>query len=193
MFPVYGGDGEDVVVVAGVEPAPPGTRGVSIGEVGVADGHVSDRAGSFRVPLAELLFLPIFISAIRSFEPIGSQVEGRAAIGRTVVRRARWSAPAGGLPSAPDDIAAWARERGLPRRVFARSPLERKPLFIDFESPSLRRVLARFIAPAVEQARGAAVQFTEMLPGPDECWIESEDGHHTSELRIVAVDRSRVP
>jgi lantibiotic biosynthesis dehydratase-like protein len=189
MFPVYGGEG-DVVVVAGDEPAPPGTRAVGIGDVVVHDGHVSDRAGSFRVALAELLFLPIFVSAIRSFDPIGRHVEGRATIGRTVVRRASWSAPASALPSAPDDIAAWARDGGLPRRVFARSPLERKPIFIDFESPSLRRVLARFIAPAVAQSPGAPVQFTEMLPGPDECWLESEVGHHTSELRIVALDRS---
>jgi hypothetical protein len=189
MFPVYGGEG-DVVVVAGDEPAPPGTRAVGIGDVVVHDGQVSDRAGSFRVALAELLFLPIFVSAIRSFDPIGRHVEGRATIGRTVVRRASWSALASELASAPDDIAAWARDGGLPRRVFARSPLERKPIFIDFESPSLRRVLARFIAPAVARSPGAPVQFTEMLPGPDECWLESDVGHHTSELRIVALDRS---
>ena len=28
-----------------------------------------------------------------------------------------------------------------------------------------------------------------MLPGPDECWLESDAGHHTSELRVVAVDQ----
>jgi hypothetical protein len=26
-----------------------------------------------------------------------------------------------------------------------------------------------------------------MLPGPDECWLESDAGRHTSELRIVAL------
>ena len=54
---------------------------------------------------------------------------------------------------------------------------------MDFESPSLRRSLIRF-------ARGAPVEFTEMLPSPEECWLESADGHHTSELRVVALDRS---
>lgn len=190
LYPVFGGEG-DVVVVAGPEPAPPGTRAVGIRDVVIdGDGHVTDRAGSFRVPLAELLFLPIFVSAIRSFDPIGAHLEGRATIGRTVVRRASWSVPVRDLPPAPDDLAAWARDRGLPRRVFARSPLERKPVFVDFESPSLRRVLARFVAPAVDQAPGAPVQFTEMLPGPDECWLQSASGHHTSELRIVAFDRA---
>ena len=191
LFPVYGGEG-NVVVVAGPEPAPPGTRAVGIRDVLVDDdGHVTDRAGSFRVPLAELLFLPIFVSAIRSFDPIGGHIEGRGTIGRTVVRRASWSVPASELPAA-DDLGAWARDRGLPRRVFARSPLERKPLFIDFESPSLRRVLARFVAPAVDQAPGAPVQFTEMLPGPEECWLQSASGHHASELRIVALDRAAI-
>jgi hypothetical protein len=192
LFPVFGGEG-NIVIVAGAEPAPPGTRAVGIRDVVVGnDGHVSDRAGSFRVPLAELLFLPIFVSAIRSFDPIGAHVEGRATIGRTVVRRASWSVPVRDLPPAPDDLGAWARDRGLPRRVFARSPLERKPVFVDFESPSLRRTLARFVAPAVDQAPGAPVQFTEMLPGPEECWLQSASGHHTSELRIVAVDRSAI-
>ena len=31
------------------------------------------------------------------------------------------------------------------------------------------------------------IEFEEMLPGPDECWLESDAGHHTSELRVVAL------
>ncbi len=34
------------------------------------------------------------------------------------------------------------------------------------------------------------IEFEEMLPGPDECWLESDAGHHTSELRVVALGRS---
>ena len=105
----------------------------------------------------------------------------RAQIGRLVVRREHWSAAAGELAG---DLAAWARERGLPRRVFARSPLERKPRYVDFESPSLCRALKRF-------AREGAIEFEEMLPGPDECWLESDAGHHTSELRVIAVATAR--
>jgi len=108
-----------------------------------------------------------------------------------VVRRASWSAAAAELPSTPDDLAAWAGDRGLPRRVFARSPLERKPKYVDFDSPSLRRTLARFVTPARERAPGAAVEFTEMLPGPEDCWLQGETGHHTSELRVVALDRAQ--
>jgi hypothetical protein len=28
-----------------------------------------------------------------------------------------------------------------------------------------------------------------MLPGPEDCWLASDAGHHTSELRVVALDR----
>ena len=176
----------DVVVMSGDEPAPAGTRRVALEDVVVSDGHVSDRAGSFRLPLAQFLYLPIFVASLRSFDPVGER-EGRAQIGRLVVRRASWSACAAELPAAPDDLAAWARDRGLPRRVFVRSPLERKPKYVDFESASLLRTLVRFIAPARERAPGAPIEFTEMLPGPDDCWLESDAGHHTSELRVVAL------
>jgi Lantibiotic dehydratase, N terminus len=171
----------DVVVVAGDEPVADGARRVALSDVVVDDGHVTD--GTFRVPIAQFLYLPIFVAALRSFDPVGEH-DGRAQVGRLVVRRASWSEPAGSLP---EDLAGWAREHGLPRRVFARSPLERKPRYVDFESPSLRRMLSRFIAPARENAPTAPVEFTEMLPGPEDCWLESDAGHHTSELRVVAV------
>jgi hypothetical protein len=180
----------DIVVTSGDEPAPPGARRVALEDVVVDDGHASDRAGTFRVPLAELLYLPIFIASLRSFDPVG-EGEGRAQIGRLVVRRATWSAPAAEVPATPGDLAAWARDRGIPRRVFARSPLERKPRYVDFESPALCRTLARFLAPARERAPDAPVELTEMLPGPEHCWLESDAGHHTSEVRLVAVDRLR--
>jgi lantibiotic biosynthesis dehydratase-like protein len=178
----------DIVVMSGDEPAPAGTRRVALERVVVDDGHVTDGAGTFRVPLAQFLYLPIFVASLRSFEPIGGAGE-RAQIGRLVVRRARWSAAVAELPADPDDLAAWARDRGLPRRVFARSPLERKPRYVDFESASLCRSLVRFVAAARERAPGASVELTEMLPGPEDCWLQGETGQHTTELRVVALDR----
>jgi hypothetical protein len=179
----------DIVVMTGDEPAPAGTSRTALEDVTVGDGFVSDRAGTFHVPLAQFLYLPIFVAALRSFDPVGGRGE-RAQMGRLVVRRESWSHEAGALPATADDLAAWARDRGLPRRVFARSPLERKPKYVDFESPSLRRTLVRFVAAARERAPHAPVEFTEMLPGPEQCWLESDAGHHTSELRIVALDRA---
>jgi hypothetical protein len=191
MFPVYA-EG-DVLVLSGDEPTPPGTRAVQIADVVLADGEITDREQTFRVPLAELLFLPIFVSAVRTFDPVGDDPPGRrTTISRTVIRRARWTASARELAAAGNDLADWGRRRGLPRRVFARSPLERKPMFVDLESPALRRVLRRWSATTAERAPGARIELTEMFPGPRDCWLEDEIGRHTSELRIVAVDLTRL-
>jgi hypothetical protein len=190
MFPVYA-EG-DVLVVSGDEPTPPGTRAVQIADVVLTGGEITDHERTFRLPLAELLYFPIFVSAVRSFDPVGDDEPGRRTIGRTVIRRARWTAPAHELAAAGNDLANWARRRGLPRRVFARSPLERKPMLVDFQSPALRRVLRRWSAATAERAPGARIELTEMLPGPGECWLEDDAGLHTSELRLVAVDLTRL-
>ena len=190
MFPAYAQG--DVLVLSGDEPTPPGTRTVQIADVVLADGEVADRRETFRLPLAELLFLPIFISAVRTFDPVGAHAPGRMTIGRTVIRRAHWTAPAHELAAAGEELADWARRRGLPRRVFARSPLERKPMLVDFQSPALRRILRRWSATTAERASGAQMELTEMLPGPRDCWLEDETGRHTSELRLVAIDLTRL-
>jgi Lantibiotic dehydratase, N terminus len=191
MFPVYA-EG-DVLVLSGDEPTAPGTRAVQIADVVLANGEVTDREQTFRLPLAELLFLPIFVAAVRSFDPVGDGTPGRMTIGRTVIRRARWTASAYELASAGDDLPDWARRHRLPRRVFARSPLERKPMLVDFESPALRRVLRRWSANTAERAADARMELTEMLPDPRDCWLQDDIGRHASELRLVAVDLTRLP
>ncbi|MBS1149543.1 MAG: hypothetical protein H6Q89_1241 [Myxococcaceae bacterium] len=77
----------------------------------------------------------------------------------------------------------WARAAGLPRWVFARSPHEVKPVFVDLDSPALVEVLAK-------QARGAdSFTVTEMLPTPDQAWLEDAAGaRYAAELRMLAVD-----
>jgi hypothetical protein len=167
-------------------------RAVSIGDLSVSEGYVSDRGGSFRLPLADVLWLPVFVSSVRSFDPFGRRGSERVTIGRTVVRRASWSCAAGELPLEPDAVASWARDEGMPRRVFVRSPIDRKPIYVDLESPTLLRVLIRFIRPAAEKAPRAPVILTEMLPGRDECWLADDAGRYTSEFRFVAVDSNRV-
>lgn len=191
MFPFVRGKDYIHIVPGPRDAAPEGVRAVSIGDLSVNDGHISDRGGSFRLPLADLLWLPVFISSVRSFDPFGRRGSERVTIGRTVVRRARWSRAAGELPLEPDAIASWARDGGMPRRVFVRSPLERKPIYVDLASPTLLRVLTRFVRPVAANTPHAPITFTEMLPGPDECWLADDAGRYTSEFRVVAVDRNR--
>jgi hypothetical protein len=85
----------------------------------------------------------------------------------------------------------WAAGLGLPRFVFYKSPIEVKPVFLDFQSPVLVNLLARVVR-RTAQGSGAdeTIWVSEMLPGPDEVWLEDANGQrYTSELRLVAVDQ----
>jgi hypothetical protein len=80
----------------------------------------------------------------------------------------------------------------MPRRVFVKSPLERKPMYLDTESPVLARIFCRHARHAAAEAPAERMQFTEMLPGPEECWLADPEGNrYVPELRIVAVDATR--
>jgi hypothetical protein len=79
----------------------------------------------------------------------------------------------------------------MPARVFTKSSLERKPMYLDVESPALCRILCRQARKAAEASPTDRIHFTEMLPGPGECWLADGDGNrYVSELRLVAVDEA---
>jgi Lantibiotic dehydratase, N terminus len=160
-------------------------------ELYVEGREVADASGEVRVSIDDVFAMPIFVSAVRSFTLLPAQEHApRVTIGRMVLRREGWSIPATEIPERADDVAAFARDRGMPRRVFMKSPLERKPMYLDVESPTLSRILCRQARHARETP-GTRMEFTEMLPGPDECWLADADGnHYVSELRMVAVDRA---
>src|SRR6516165_7427487 len=103
-----------------------------------------------------------------------------------------WDIPAAQAPQDREDAANWARDLGLPRRVFVLSPGELKPIYIDFASPVLTRILCRQVRRAAADFPGQPVRFTEMLPAPGDCWLADQDGRrYTSEMRLVAVDLGR--
>ncbi|MGZ6562792.1 MAG: lantibiotic dehydratase [Solirubrobacteraceae bacterium] len=162
----------------------------------LVDGDdVVDRGGTLRVPLTDALGMAIFVAGVRAFTlwPHSEHAE-RLTVGRTVVRREGWSVAAAEVPRAARDVRAFARDRGMPRRLFAKSPLERKPMYLDVESSVLTRVLTRHARQAAAQAPNAAFRFTEMLPTPEQCWLSDAEGNrYVSELRLVAVDRSGRP
>jgi len=157
------------------------------------DGHdVVSREGTLRIPLADVFFLPIFVSGVRVFELLpAAEHSPREQIGNLVLRRESWNIPAAEIPERAEDVPAFARDRGMPRRVFTKSPLERKPMYLDTESPVLGRILCRQARQAVTEDAGARLRFSEMLPTPEQCWLRDPDGErYVSELRLVAVDRS---
>jgi hypothetical protein len=75
--------------------------------------------------------------------------------------------------------------------VFCLPAGEAKPVYVDFQSAALTRNLHRMLGRAAAADQDAHVRFTEMLPGPDECWLEHDGKRYTSELRLVAVDLTR--
>lgn len=78
----------------------------------------------------------------------------------------------------------WAVCRGLPRHAFYKISSERKPFYVDFESPIFVESFAKTIGSAEHVTIG------EMLPDPDQCWLSDAEGaRYTSELRMVFVDR----
>ncbi len=79
-----------------------------------------------------------------------------------------------------------ARGRNLPRFLFAKVSAEKKPFYLDLESPVYVELFAQSVR------RSTTVTVSEMLPGPEECWLpDAQNNTYTSELRIIALDPER--
>jgi hypothetical protein len=88
------------------------------------------------------------------------------------------------MPQAPPyEVLSALYGAGLPRFMFMRVPSEPKPILVDWQS-ELATELAKW-----SLTRGETLELSEMLPAPDECWLEGPGGHYTSELRAVIVRR----
>lgn len=81
----------------------------------------------------------------------------------------------------------FARAHGLPRFAFFKVPVERKPCYVDFDSPIYVDLLAK-LARAGQEA-GGSLTLTEMLPRADEAWLPDREGRsYTAELRLIGTD-----
>jgi hypothetical protein len=181
--------GDDAVHIS-INPessAPLGQRTWRADELWVEGRDVVDASGELRVPLVDVFAMPIFVAAVRTFELFAGEAHAqRLTVGRVVLRRESWAAAATDVPRSPDAFAQWAREQGMPRRVFVKTPVERKPFYLDLESATLRRIALRHILAAAAEAE--PIRFSEMLPDPEQCWLADTSGHHyASELRLIGV------
>ena len=184
---------DDIHIAVMPDTRAPGPRRTWLPDELLVDGDfLVDRSGTLRLPLLDAVGFAIFIAGVRAFELLPeAEHTPRVAVGQTILRREGWSISAGDLPTNAQDAAAFARDRGMPRRLFAKSPLERKPMYLDTESPTLTRILCRHARRAAAEAPNARFRFTEMLPTPDQCWLTDPEGNRfVSELRLVAVDRT---
>jgi hypothetical protein len=193
IVPSFTWPGDVHVALGEGDRAPDGYRTIPLTELLVDGDECTDRAATFRAPLAHLFYIPMFLAAMHTFDPFPVRGDhgDRITVGRTVLRRETWAVDAGSIPAEAGGFAAWARTRGLPRRIFCRPPGEAKPVYVDLESSLLTNSLHRMLRRIADRDPVASVRFTEMLPGPDECWLEHEGARYTSELRLVAVDLSR--
>ncbi|HEY0250131.1 MAG TPA: lantibiotic dehydratase, partial [Kofleriaceae bacterium] len=77
----------------------------------------------------------------------------------------------------------WAKELGMPRWVFVRTPEEVKPMYVDFAST----MYVEMVAKQLRAASHATV--SEMLPTIADAWVTDAAGElYTSELRIATLD-----
>ncbi|MGW4393661.1 lantibiotic dehydratase [Amycolatopsis nivea] len=211
---VPGIDAPQTTARMGVEPQLPSSTYVSLGDEAIApppgsavlsvldlevvpDGGVPvvrHRPTGTRHDFLEVVGESLSVLVAGAFEPFA--VRGsrpRIAVDRLVVGRAAWSFPAAELGWAFERDESrryalarrWRREHRLPERAFARVPVERKPVAVDFRSVPLVNLLAK----NVRRTAGAGdVTLTEMLPDLDRLWLRDAEGRrYTAELRMAAV------
>lgn len=124
----------------------------------------------------------------------------RVTVGRLTITRESWHfAPAAlGFAFETDEAARfvaarrWMREHGLPRFLFAKSPVEHKPVYVDLDSPILLNIFSRIVRRTAEDGgAGAGVTVSEMFPAHGQLWLPDAAGRrYTSELRMVTLDLS---
>lgn len=160
------------------------------------------RDKSLEFDLLEVMSELIAVMIVNSFSmtPLSSH-SPRINIDRLVVARETWRFRVAELPFINERemedrflaVRRWARNHGLPRFVFVRTPVEVKPYYLDFDSVHFIENFVRASRRTLEQrSPDTLITVVEMLPEPDRLWLPDAQGRrYTSELRIVAVDPTR--
>lgn len=177
---------------------------VSAFVIEIADGELMARTrdGRFKVSAIDLVGGRFSDMVMNSFHLLSPQAHlPRISIDRLVIKRESWRFAPSQVEFAHEEDAAtrflrarsWANNHGIPRFVFCKVTVERKPSYLDFESPISVDIFSRMVRKTLDaKDPEAAVDITEMFPGADQLWLADRDGNrYTSELRMVAIDLSR--
>ena len=161
------------------------------------------RDGAHQFSLMELLADALTGQVFNGFKVLRPNTHlPRVKIDRLIVSRESWTMPVSAMEFAYEKSGAtrfvnarrWARAHGMPRFVFMKSPVEVKPVYVDFDSPIYVDLFAKIIRRTSERADTMTISISEMLPRLDQTWLRDIEGRrYTSEFRIVAVDRSPMP
>jgi hypothetical protein len=200
----YAGDEghpEGSVSVAGTDILVREQDGKLIGEV---------RGGDWCAPVLEFFGEFLTAASVNLFQlRVRRPHLPRVLLDDVVICRESWSQPVTSIPVPPpgrkipdrgyQEIRDWAVGLGMPRHVFVRTPLEKKPFYVDFCAPLLLGNFVRAVRRVTAQEEGghepapAWIDVVEMLPRPEELWLNDAAGRrYTAELRAVAVDNHAV-
>jgi Lantibiotic dehydratase, N terminus len=159
-----------------------------------ADGQVFNALELVGWRLSEMIF-----NAFKMFSP--SAHTPRISIDRLVVKRESWRFTTAELAFAAEQdgserflqCRAWAQTYNLPRFVFYKVPVEKKPAYLDLNSPILVDIFCRMVRSTIDaKLPDAMIEVAEMLPDVEQMWLSDANGdHYSCELRIVALDLVR--
>jgi len=111
----------------------------------------------------------------------------RIVLGKAILQREQWHLPREAvLPGQYQgdsfelmrDFWRKARQLGMPRYLFVRVKSEPKPVLVDSHNYFLLELLNYLLA------REEQALFSEMLPTPDQLWLQGESGRYCAELRL---------
>jgi len=162
------------------------------------------RDGAQQFSLLELLADALTSQVMNGFKLLRPDTHlPRVKIDRLIVSRESWTMAVSEMGFAYGKSGAtrfvnarrWARAHGMPRFVFMKSPVEVKPVYVDFDSPIYVDLLAKIIRRTSEnKGETTTISISEMLPRLDQTWLRDIEGRrYTSEFRLVAVDRKPLP
>jgi hypothetical protein len=181
-----------------IDPPGPVIAGADL-SVGLRDGILTVTATSTgrEYPLLEVLGEILSTAVVNAFRPFASgRHNPRVTVDRLVVARESWTFPAADTAWAYHKkeemryagARRWREEWGLPERVFAVLPVERKPIGVDFASLPLVNMLAKEVRRTAE-AGAPSFTVSEMLPDVGQLWLPDRGSRrYASEFRLVAVD-----
>ena len=183
-------------------PGQPPCRTLPAGDVVIAERNgrleAQTRDGAVRFPAIELFGLLLTQECSRILGRLLPRAphRPRIALDDLVLARESWSFDESelgfaGIKDAAERFLAvrrWARQHGLPRFSFYKLPSERKPVFLDLDSPLYLDIFARLLRQDRTPAPEPRVVIAEMLPDFQNLWLTDAQGNaYTSELRMTAV------
>jgi hypothetical protein len=181
-----------------LRPLHPTTAAIPVAEVDVVRGaeglrlEARGRPVELRPPLEPGgrgdVLLPFSRPALTTLWIDLGEETPRIEIDGVVVQRRRWRVRADPPAARTGDWERFlfyrrlAREVGLPDEIFVRVAGEPKPVAIDLCSQFGIELLDTL------RRENEELVISEAMPPLDGAWLELEDGHHTSELRLLLVD-----